>query len=535
LYYNNNNNNNYNYNSNDYSNNDNVNSNYNYNNINDDYINNTTDYNSLPTSNNNYKNNLESNENIKESYKINDNYFYKDKEKDNYYHDKTSYKNSQYSSQTNMKDNYYTKEKNNVKRRSKINHQMIQYSQTKLKINFNDYSKIKNNKNENSKIKKIDKLPEKKNNKDSKPTKYIIKPLYEKLNKKVRKNNKENKDNKDNKNISEYKFTNKIRYDSKRESLDKDRNVNKSQDFINRNAKNRKNIISNKTEAILIKNNTNNVSSFSRNNYKEKGISKKNEKCENNERKLTIYYHSSFMTQRKDNKELSDDLSDIQAIPQKYKNIYKIANNTNLKISINVKNNNLTNHNSTETIENRYNRCLMFEKNLLSKKKECDKCHQIVDSHLFRIHYNAHCTEIFDWLYLGTFENACDICELRRLKINYILNVAIECTNKTLPKDIKELHLNIQDYELFELYDYFEESNDFINKCRAEGGHLLVHCKYGISRSTTFVIAYLIKNMRYTTDSALKFIQEKRKQIKPNEGFLEQLYKYEEYCLGKKR
>ena len=312
-------------------------------------------------------------------------------------------------------------------------------------------------------------------------------------------------------------------------------NINKSQDFITSYTKNRKNIFSNKKEKIHIKYNTNNFSSVSRNNINEKIINKNKENRENSESKNIICYHSSFMTRRKENKEKSDDLSDIKPIPQKFKNIYKIANNTKLKISINTKKSNLTTLTSkTQTIEDIYNRRMMFEKNLLSKKKECDKCHHIVDSHLFKIHYNSHCTEIFDWLYLGTFANACDISELRRMKINFILNVAIECTNKTLPKDIKELHLKIQDYEGFELFDYFEEANDFISKCKSEGGHLLVHCKYGISRSTSFVIAYLIKNMRYTTDYALKFIQEKRKQIKPNEGFLEQLYKYEEYYLKKK-
>ena len=242
------------------------------------------------------------------------------------------------------------------------------------------------------------------------------------------------------------------------------------------------------------------------------------------------------MTRTKENREKSADLTDIKNIPQKFKNICQFANNTKIKISINIKRNNLTSTTSkTETLEDIYNRCKMFEKKLLFKKKKCDKCHHIVDSHLYKIHYNSHCTEIFDWLYLGTFENACDINELRRMKINYILNVAIECTNKTLPKYIKELHLNIPDYEGFELFDYFEEANDFINKCKSKGGHLLVHCKYGISRSASFVIAYLIKNMRYTTDYALKFIKEKRKQIRPNVGFLQQLYKYEDYYLGKKR
>ena len=41
--------------------------------------------------------------------------------------------------------------------------------------------------------------------------------------------------------------------------------------------------------------------------------------------------------------------------------------------------------------------------------------------------------------------------------------------------------------------------------------------------------------MRYTVDDALKFVSEKRSQIKPNKGFLLQLYNYEEYYLGKRK
>ena len=120
--------------------------------------------------------------------------------------------------------------------------------------------------------------------------------------------------------------------------------------------------------------------------------------------------------------------------------------------------------------------------------------------------------------------------ELRRIKATHILNCAIECRNENLPRDIKELHLKIHDYEGyegFEIFDLFERGSDFLNRCKMEGGVVLVHCMYGISRSVAFVIAYLIKYMRYTADSALKFLMEKRNKIKPNEGFMEQLYNYE--------
>ena len=135
---------------------------------------------------------------------------------------------------------------------------------------------------------------------------------------------------------------------------------------------------------------------------------------------------------------------------------------------------------------------------------------------------------------MGSFDNACDIEELKRIKATHVLNCAYECINKTLPPDIKELHLKIYDYEEFELFDFFEKGNDFMNKCKLEGGVVLVHCKYGISRSASLVISYMIKFMGYTTNSAFEFLIQKRKRINPNKGFMKQLLDYEKYIMEEK-
>ena len=61
-----------------------------------------------------------------------------------------------------------------------------------------------------------------------------------------------------------------------------------------------------------------------------------------------------------------------------------------------------------------------------------------------------------------------------------------------------------------------------------EGGNLLIHCKYGISRSPAILMAYLIQSNKFSVDYALEFVKERRSKIKPNDGFLSQLYKYDE-------
>ena len=66
-----------------------------------------------------------------------------------------------------------------------------------------------------------------------------------------------------------------------------------------------------------------------------------------------------------------------------------------------------------------------------------------------------------------------------------------------------------------------------MNSCKEEVGIALVHCKYGISRSVAFIIAYLIKYLKFSADSALEFLLKKRSKIKPNDGFMDQLREYE--------
>ena len=162
-------------------------------------------------------------------------------------------------------------------------------------------------------------------------------------------------------------------------------------------------------------------------------------------------------------------------------------------------------------------------------KKKCEICNNMIETHLFKIHLNSHPTEIFNWMYLGTYQNACDINELRRLGINCILNCASECLNNNLPEDIKELHLHIRDEEDFDLIPYFEEANVFINKARLLGQNILIHCKFGISRSVSFIMAYLIKYFRFNVQGALNYVRRRRKQINPNQGFFDQLIEYEKY------
>lgn len=59
---------------------------------------------------------------------------------------------------------------------------------------------------------------------------------------------------------------------------------------------------------------------------------------------------------------------------------------------------------------------------------------------------------------------------------------------------------------------------------------IIVFCRAGHSRSPTIVIAYLMKYENMTFDEAYKYVKNKR-NIMPNNGFIEQLHNYEKLKL----
>lgn len=62
---------------------------------------------------------------------------------------------------------------------------------------------------------------------------------------------------------------------------------------------------------------------------------------------------------------------------------------------------------------------------------------------------------------------------------------------------------------------------------RKNDSKCLVHCKMGVSRSASTVIAYAMKEFGWTLDKAYNFVKQKRSVTRPNPGFMRQLAEYE--------
>ncbi|XP_013794253.1 protein phosphatase Slingshot-like isoform X2 [Limulus polyphemus] len=135
-------------------------------------------------------------------------------------------------------------------------------------------------------------------------------------------------------------------------------------------------------------------------------------------------------------------------------------------------------------------------------------------------------TEIFDYLYLGSEWNASNLEELRNKGVGHILNVTREIDN-FFPGMFDYFNIRVYDEESTDMLPYWDKTFRYIRKAKNQGSKVLVHCKMGISRSASVVIAYAMKAYDWNLKQAIEYVKNKRNCIKPNSGFMKQLEIYE--------
>ncbi|XP_071766478.1 protein phosphatase Slingshot homolog 1 [Centroberyx gerrardi] len=135
-------------------------------------------------------------------------------------------------------------------------------------------------------------------------------------------------------------------------------------------------------------------------------------------------------------------------------------------------------------------------------------------------------TLIFDHLYLGSEWNASNLEELRDCGVSYILNVTREIDN-FFPGTFSYHNVRVYDEEATDLLAHWNDTYNFIVKAKKSHSKCLVHCKMGVSRSASTVIAYAMKEYGWTLEKAYNFVKQKRSIAQPNAGFMRQLAEYE--------
>eukprot|EP01064_Diplonema_japonicum_P021341 TRINITY_DN30873_c0_g1_i1.p1 TRINITY_DN30873_c0_g1~~TRINITY_DN30873_c0_g1_i1.p1 ORF type:complete len:225 (+),score=26.88 TRINITY_DN30873_c0_g1_i1:52-726(+) len=139
-------------------------------------------------------------------------------------------------------------------------------------------------------------------------------------------------------------------------------------------------------------------------------------------------------------------------------------------------------------------------------------------------------SKILEGLYLGDAGDALNKVEMKKHKITHVVNATVECgvlEDEEGYKAPNVLRIPVKDDCDAPLREYFLTACEFIHKSRAQGGNVLVHCRGGISRSSTLIAAYLMMQTGQTSDSTFDYLRTRRSSVSPNIGFLLSLESFE--------
>ena len=161
------------------------------------------------------------------------------------------------------------------------------------------------------------------------------------------------------------------------------------------------------------------------------------------------------------------------------------------------------------------------------------------------------CSEVVPGLYVGGASVATNRATLQKHNIRHIVNCAasvVPCPfiNETYADadtdtdEQKPLHFN---YKLLKMVDgrqddiswFVCEVLHFILAGRQAGHNVLVHCEKGISRSCSYVIAFLMWQHRLQWKTAFEYVKEKRHVCNPNTAFTCNLIEVGDLMHGQKR
>lgn len=129
-------------------------------------------------------------------------------------------------------------------------------------------------------------------------------------------------------------------------------------------------------------------------------------------------------------------------------------------------------------------------------------------------------------IYLGP-EGAANCWEaLEAAKIGGIVNCTPRVPNRFQGR-IQYCTVAVNDECGADILAFLDGASEFLALVE-NGINILVHCQMGISRSSTVVIAYLIRFWKMTRDEAYLHVKARRPKASPNPGFWDQLKEFEE-------
>lgn len=154
--------------------------------------------------------------------------------------------------------------------------------------------------------------------------------------------------------------------------------------------------------------------------------------------------------------------------------------------------------------------------------------------HLFKQlqlkHFRQECSEVLPGqLFISSFQVAADEEALKKRQITHIVNVAADICENSFPGQMKYLTYYLKDTNSEDVAPLLYRTLEWMHQAITTGDRVLVHCREGVSRSATIVIAYLMWRLNLSFEAAHEQLRKVRPVCNPNTGFTCQLL-----LLGKK-
>merc|ERR1711933_259194 len=141
-----------------------------------------------------------------------------------------------------------------------------------------------------------------------------------------------------------------------------------------------------------------------------------------------------------------------------------------------------------------------------------------------------NCDQIIPNLYLGGVAAVADPTLLVAQGISAVCCClrALEFPAKDFSKDLEYYRVDVEDMGREPIELFFPEATEFIHSWVSREQPVLVHCRAGVSRSASVVMAYLMTYQGYSLHDAFFLVRSRRSCVSPNVGFMEKLCDYEE-------
>mmetsp|Transcript_63621 Transcript_63621/g.125884 ORF Transcript_63621/g.125884 Transcript_63621/m.125884 type:complete len:334 (+) Transcript_63621:95-1096(+) len=140
------------------------------------------------------------------------------------------------------------------------------------------------------------------------------------------------------------------------------------------------------------------------------------------------------------------------------------------------------------------------------------------------------CAQIIPNLYLGGVDAVTDSQHVSSQGIKAICCCLreMEYPSCEFCQDVEYYRVDVEDMGREPIELYFPVATEFIHSWISREQPVIVHCRAGVSRSASVVIAYLMIYQGYSLHEAFFVVRSHRSVATPNIGFMEKLCEFEE-------